>query len=315
MPNEPQFSAPAPLLDALLDNAFGAGDEGVDQKELLQMALGAALTRMLWRYRKVVMLYGASATGKSTVLDVLRKFFPEDAVGAVNPATWGNEYHAAALAGKALNLVGEIDGTTPIPGGVFKAFTGGDLVSGRHPTHKPINFRCMAAHLFNTNRLPPTRDKSPAFFGRWLILEFSRTIPVEKQIVGLADRIFDEEQPAVLAWMLLGAAKLAHHGSFIETPQHRRMIDYWRAGNNSALQFVMDSDFVELKEPPTPVAGMEAFQLYRQWAREVGVMPMGRNAFYEALNDGGARLGVAAEDDRMGVKVIRGIGLKKLIPG
>lgn len=315
VPVEPDFEAKSPLFDELLANALGEDEEGEAQKEVLQMAFGATLARTLWTYRKVLFLYGASSTGKSTLLDLLRNFFPPEVVGAVNPASWENEYHAAALAGKAVNMVGEIDGTTPIPGGVFKSFTGGDLVSGRHPTHKPIYFRCTASQIFNGNRLPPTRDKTMAFFVRWLIVEFSRPIPIDRQIACLADRIFEEEQAAVLAWMLNGAAKLAKRGSFPETPQHKRLIDYWRAGNNSALQFVMDLDYVELKEPPQPVPGMEAFQLYRQWAREVGVKALGRNAFYEALYEGGARLGVSVADDRNGVKVVRGIGLKKTIPG
>ena len=311
VPSEPDFNADAPLLSMLLDNALGTDDAGRAQQRLLQMGLGAALARILWRYRVVLMLNGASSTGKSTILEILKGFFPPDSVGATNPQNWGNEYHAAALAGRALNLVGELDPNVPIQGGIFKAVTGGDVVEARHPTHRPFSFVCTAGHIFNCNRLPPTRDKSDAFFRRWRIIEFSNSIAPGAEIIGLADRIISEEQSAVLAWLLAGAADLVRNGGFIETENHARLIQYWRAGNNSALQFVLDNEYVELKQPEVPVSAQEVFALYRRWASDAGVKVMGRNAFYEALGDGGGRLGVVVADDRSGLKTVFGIGLKK----
>ncbi len=310
---KPNFDAEAALLNRLLDNAFGKNTAGIAQKNLLQMALGAALTCTLWRYRTVLMLYGASSTGKSTLLEVLKRFFPADRVGATNPANWTNEYHAAALAGRSLNLVGELDGTTPIQGGTFKAVTGGDVIEARHPTHRPFSFVCVAGHIFNCNRLPPTRDKSDAFFRRWRIVEFANSVTPGAEIIGLADQIFNKEQSAVLAWLLEGAARLAKQGGFPHTDNHNRLIQYWRAGNNSALQFLLDTEFVEVgsaKTPSTPIAAKEVFAIYRKWAHEAGVKAMGRNAFYEAVAEGAGRLGVVIADDKDRVKQISGIGLK-----
>ena len=311
VPAVPDFAAKAPLLSKLLDNALGSDDAGLAQQRLLQMGLGAALARILWRYRMVLMLNGASSTGKSTILEILKSFFPPDSVGATNPQNWGNEYHAAALAGRVLNLVGELDPNVAIQGGIFKAVTGGDVVEARHPTHRPFSFVCTAGHIFNCNRLPPTRDKSDAFFRRWRIVEFGNSVAPGAEIIGLADKIIAEEQAAVLAWLLQGAADLVRNGGFPETENHSRLIQYWRAGNNSALQFVLDKEYVELARPEVPVSAQAAFTLYRKWACDVGVKVMGRNAFYEALGDGGGRLGVVVADDRSGLKTVFGIGLRK----
>lgn len=309
----PDFEAAPPLLDALLDNAFGIGDAGDAQRELLQQGLGAALTGMLWRYRTVLMLYGASSTGKSTILEVLKCFFSPDRVGATNPQNWGHEYHAAALAGRALNLVGELDPTSPIPGGIFKAVTGGDVIEARHPNHRPFSFVCMAGHVFNCNRLPPTRDKSDAFFRRWRVVEFQNSIAPGQEIIGLAERIFAEEQAAVLGWLLKGAASLARRGSLPDTDNHRRLIEYWRAANNSALQFILDREYVEASKAGMKIPAQEVFAAYRKWANDVGLKPMGRNAFYEAIGDGGGRHGVTIADDRDGVKIVHGVSLRKCL--
>lgn len=308
--SEPDFEADSPQLNQLLDNALGVTEAGLEQRELLQMAMGAALTCTLWRYRTVLMLYGASSTGKSTLLEVLKRFFPSDRVGATNPANWNNEYHAAALAGRSLNLVGELDANTPIQGGIFKSVTGGDDIEARHPTHRPFSFVCTAGHIFNCNRMPPTRDKSDAFFRRWRIVEFSNSVAVGREIIGLADRIFNQEQASVLAWLINGAVALAKRGSLPETENHRRLIQYWRSANNSALQFILDPDYLELKQPDNPLSAKDVFSVYRKWANEVGVKALGRTAFYEAIGDGGGRVGVAIDEDRDGVKIIYGIGFK-----
>lgn len=305
----PAFEADAPLFFGILRNAFGVGADGDGQRELLQMGLGAALTRQLWRHRVVLMLYGKTATGKSTILEIFRAFFPLDMVGATSPQNWASEYYVASLAGKVLNIVGELDPHTPIPGGPFKAVTGGDVIEGRHPTHRPFTFVSEAAHVFNCNRLPPTRDKSDAFFRRVRIVEFSNPIPVGSEITGLAERITAEESGAVLGWLLDGAAKLAQRGSLPETRQHSRLIETWRSANNSALQFLMDAEYCTTGNSHEQAAAL-VFESYRKWASTEGVKPLGRTGFYEAVADGAGRLGVTIFKSRENHQVIKGISLK-----
>jgi len=304
----PDFDAEAPLFATLLSNAFGVGAEGDGQRELLQMLFGAVLVRSLHRYRTVVLLHGPTSTGKSTLLTILQSFFPPDLVGATSPQRWDREYFVASLAGKVLNVVGELDPKAQIPGGPFKAITGGDVVEGRHPNHRPFPFVCLAGHIFNCNRLPPTNDKSDAFFRRWRILEFANPIQPGQEIVGLADRIIAEEQGAVLAWLLDGAGKLAQRGAFPETKEHKRLMARWRAANNTALLFLTDGAECELV-PGHRIKGAELFVAFERWVRESGIRGLGRNGFYEALEDGAGRLGVRVFNDAHAVKQVEGVSL------
>ncbi|MCP5191020.1 MAG: hypothetical protein H6988_11605 [Pseudomonadales bacterium] len=307
----PDFDAEAPLFNKLLDNAFGTAQSGEAQRELLQEALGAALTKQLWRHRTVLMLFGATSTGKSTLLEIFKSFVPQDVIGATSPQNWASEYYVAGLAGKMLNLVGELDPHTPIPGGPFKAVTGGDVVEGRHPTHRPFSFVCDAGHVFNCNRLPPTRDKSDAFFRRWRIVEFKNPVPIGKEITSLAERIIAEEHGAVLGWLLVGASRLAKRGSLPETAEHKRLVDYWRAANNSALQFLLDPEYCEAK-PDHEVKALDVFEAYRKWASDTGLKPLGRNGFYEAAEDGAGRFGMRIyECAKKNTRTFLGVSLKK----
>lgn len=307
----PVFNGEAPLFGRLLDNAFGSGDTGDEQRELLQMALGAALTGHLWRHRAVLMMYGATSTGKSTLLEIFKSFVTPDLIGATSPQNWASEYYVAALAGKRLNLVGELDPHIPIPGGPFKAVTGGDVVEGRHPTHRPFSFVCDAAHIFNCNRLPPTRDKSDAFFRRWRIVEFSNPVPVGQEITGLAERIIANEQGDVLGWLLEGAARLVRRGSLPTTPTHGRLIEMWRAANNTALQFLLDAEACALT-PRHELKAADVFDAYRRWANASGIKPLGRNTFYEAVQDGAGRIGVSIyTNSATNVRMLSGVSLNQ----
>lgn len=301
---EPDPEAEAPLWDRLLDYAFPPGSVDDQQRDLLQMLFGGALARSLWRHRVVALLLGATTSGKTTLLNVLANFFPADLVGGTNPQHWGSEYYIASLAGKLLNIVGELDPDEPIPGGAFKKVTGGDIVEGRHPTHRPFSFTSTAAHFFNANRLPPTVDRSDAFFRRWRIIQFTRTVPDDEVVVDLAERIFEEESGAVAAWMLAGAQRLAlAKGGVPETDQHRALMAKWRRANNSALQFLVDPAACVL-DPTSETDGAQLFEAYKRWAAAAGVKAFGRNNFYDAIVDGAGRLGVTRDERRDGAVFI-----------
>ncbi|MHB8727368.1 MAG: hypothetical protein ACYC9Z_18655 [Casimicrobiaceae bacterium] len=302
---EPDFDAKAPKFEALLTTALGP-----EQRELLQCLFGAAITRQLWRYRIAGMLLGATTTSKTTLLTILRSLFPKDQVGATTPQNWGSEYYVAALAGKTLNIVGELDPQHPIPGGAFKSVVGNDLIDGRHPTHRPFSFVCQASHFFNCNRLPPTVDRSDAFFVRWRILHFQNRIAAKDIIKDLADHIIAEEIGPVLAWMLRGAQRVAREQALPTTEEHAELITKWRYANNSALQFVTDPDECVL-DPEASVDGLHLFRSYQSWATDAGLKPFGRNNFYESLEEGGGRLGIARHDEHK-TATFRGLRLNPI---
>ena len=281
---EPDFKGKAPMFEALLNRSF-AGDK--EQLELLRLLFGAALVRRLWKFHIAVLLLGATGSGKSTLLNILRAMFLPDLVGAVTPQRWDNEYYLAGLAGKALNIVGELDAHNPISGGPFKGVLGEDLLTGRHPTHRPFTFVAQAAQFFNSNSLPPTNDRTDAFFDRWRIVRFLHTVPQKDRDRDLAERIVAQEIGAVLAWMLRGAEAADSLLEFPRTKMHDETIERWRNNNNSALAFVNEREACVRDDGGEPTLGSKLYKKYVEWARDNGLRPFGRTGFYEALEQGG----------------------------
>lgn len=310
LPHAPDSEAESVLLDGVLSAAF-AGDDAEAQIALWWQCAGAAIFGMMPRLQVVLLLLGRERSGKSLLQRVLEKAFPPCTVSAVSPASWGHEYHVAALAGKRLNVVGELDGDVPLPAAAFKNVTGQNLVAGRHPTHRPFSFRVLAAHVFAANVTPHTTDRSDALFRRFRVLRFSNTVPADQVNPNLCEQIIASEMPAFLAQAFRGAEQVALAGGLPTTKSHDAVLARWRLAANPLQQFLADDEWVELDPETRMHTTVDVYVAYRKWSAEAGFRnPFGRNHFLELLEATGATRGVAIKriDTRtvvVGVRLLR----------
>jgi putative DNA primase/helicase len=283
------------------------GDDMDAQVDLAAELAGAALLGLALKMMLAALLLGPGASGKSTLLAILENLFPPSFVAAVSPIRWGHEYYLAGLAGKRLNVVGELPEDQPLPAAAFKNVTGGDLLEGRHPTHRPFNFRCEAGHFFSANTLPATMDRTDAFFRRWRVLKFTRAIPPEERDPDLADNIVANELPGVLAWAMKGAERAAQRGRLMTTRTHDDVLARWRVGSNPVLLFLLDLDFVELAADHDERSA-DVYAAFRRWAQAHGNRPMSQQAFMQLLDDSGGAYAVQRSRTAAG-RWIRGLRL------
>jgi P4 family phage/plasmid primase-like protien len=301
----PEFDGDAPLLRGVLESAFD-GDDCEAQIDLWWQCVGAALFGLMPRLQLVLLMLGRERSGKSLLQRILERAFPAVAVGAVSPASWGHEYHVATLAGKRLNVVGELSDDAPIPAAAFKNVTGQNLVAGRHPTHRPFSFRCQAAHVFASNVLPPTTDRSEAFYRRWRVLRFANTVPADKVDPDLCEKIVANEMPAILAEAFLGAERVAKVGRMRTTLAHDAVLDRWRHAANPLQQFLADDEWIALDPEARTHTKTEVYETYRRWAASTGFRnPFGRNHFVDLLESTGAARGV----------LVKRIGSREIVVG
>lgn len=306
---DPDYDAEPVRIDQMLKDAF-AGDSADEQADLVWQALGAILFGLLPVHQVVVMLLGREKSGKSTLQRLVESALPPAAVSAVSPAVWSREYNVASMAGKRLNVVGELADDAPIPAAAFKNVTGGNLIEGRHPTHRPFYFTCQASHLFASNVLPPTTDRTEAFFRRWRVVRFSNRVSDERADPGLLAKILRDEMPAFLAGAFRGVERVCEAGQLRTTPAHAAVIAKWRAAANPVLQFLQDAEWVTLDPDAAGVRNRDAYAAYRKWASEVGMRnPFGRNHFLELIDSTGAGLGVGRHRPNGGHEVVAGIWL------
>lgn len=276
---------PTPLFDDFLHQTFQSAHEGeeVQQINLLQEIAGSIMLGQLHKHQVAVLFYEPfGRAGKGTLEKQLRALVPKEFVTAISPFKWGQDYHVVTLAGKRLNVVGELPEGEAIPAAMFKTVLGGDLITGRHPTHRPLTFTNEAAHLFMSNHLITTKDQSEAIFARWIILEFPNSrlrsgLPLDK---GLAQRIIDNELPGIAYWALEGAARLLRNGKLSASTAHDRLMAKWRRTTNSLEEFIHEC--CDLDKDGT-YRRAQLYEDYAAWCSQNGRKPFAKGRVKELL--------------------------------
>lgn len=293
-------------FDQFLDETFRHDDldTSINQQHLLQEIVGAALVGTLYRYEKAVLLHGKAQAGKSTILRLIEALFPKQFVGSVSPFTWSDDYHAAALAGLRINLVGELPAEKELPSAAFKLITGRDVVQGRHPFGRVFNFRPTCGHIFSGNDFITTRDQHPAFWRRWLCIDFRNAVPEAERDEALDEKIIREELPGVAWWALNGARRLVEQGHFTDSPAHHAVIERWRQSSDAVAEFIADADAVRIDAAADAVRG-KAYESFRSWCRTNERKPLAKRKFFQRIKNLGYVIGQSSK----GEWVIKGMGL------
>lgn len=276
---------PTPLFDAFMHETFQSStpDEESQQIALVQEITGATMTGIAHKYQKATMDYDPfGRAGKGTLVNIQTELVPPAFRSAVSPFKWDGEYYLANLAGSRLNVVGELPDDKPIPAAAFKTVLGGDLLTGRHPTHRPITFKNQAAHLFMSNHLINTTDHSEAFFARWNIVEFpnSRTVSGLPLDPDLAERIIETELPGIAFWALQGAARLIANGAYSKSSAHDRLMTQWRRRTNSLDEFIFEC--CDLGDEFSSNRA-KFYQVYTAWCKDSGRKPFAKSKVKDLL--------------------------------
>ncbi len=299
-----------PMFDDFLHQTFKSEREGEEAQQifLLQEIAGAVMLGLMHRYQKAVLLHEPiGRAGKGTLVSVLSNLVPPAFVTAISPFKWDQDYHVVTLAGARLNVVGELPESKSIPAAAFKTVIGGDLISGRHPTHRPISFKNEAAHLFMSNHMITSNDHGEAFFTRWITVYFPNSLLVSGRQPDpkLATRIIENELPGIADWALQGATRLLQNGAFSPSAVHDRLMAKWRAGNSSLHEFIEES--CDLGGDYS-VRRSDLYKQYVAWCGDNGRKPFAKGRVKELLEHNiGLGISLAVLD---GNEIFRGVKVK-----
>jgi putative DNA primase/helicase len=125
--------------------------------------------------QKAILLLGEGGTGKSTFLTGLIAF-----LGKLNVSTMPlhrlevDRFASARLLGKLANVCADLPSTELETTSTFKAITGGDSIPAEYKFADSFDFTPFARLIYSANEPPPSRDASPAFFDRWLVVPLDR---------------------------------------------------------------------------------------------------------------------------------------------
>jgi len=275
----------ASLYEKFMQEIFRGDGDAAPKVAALEEFAGAALTGVAPAYERAVILVGGGSNGKSRFAKILKSIMPPGTVTALPPQLFADQYALPQLINSTLNVVGElpkkaIDGSEEV-----KAVISGDGVHSRVPGREPVSFTPKAAHMFLVNPqpgkkpLPPVSDRSPAFWRRWIMIEFNRNFELEPGIRDpfIADKIIAAELPQIVARALEGAARLlktpAPHYSLPES--HDRWIAIWRGDADPVAAFFEKRTVKDEKGTPAT----KLFDEFKRWAASSGIDQTSETAF------------------------------------
>lgn len=301
-PVEPE-DIPTPRFTRHLQETFSVYDEEKDgtrtfnkkatseQINMAQEAFGMVAVCGLYKFQKVIFLYGPGGNGKGVLLRLVEAVFPDDVVGAVPPYLWDNPVMCSELSTLTLNTVGELDKTKPIPASKFKNGTGEDYMLCKTLYQMPFKARITASHIFAGNYYPYTTDHSRGFYRRWLFLSTPNVIAESKIDPDLADKIIGEELPGVVHWMLEGARQAVARGHVEQSTTHGEMMKDWKLKHTPVLAFLNECDLVEVKEG-SRCSRSALYTEFQTWCAQVGRKPLHSGNFYDELERSGYKVTV-----------------------
>jgi putative DNA primase/helicase len=249
-------SATCPALDEFTAQVFPADSEAIAWEIL------AWIMTPENRIQKAILLLGDGSNGKSTFLRVCVAFLGKRNTGALSLHKLEKDKFAAArLIGKLANVCPDLPTGHLETTSMFKALTGGDVVSAEFKFRDSFEYVPFAKLLFSANHPPRSDDASHGFFRRWQVVPFTRffeegasgAVNREELDASLAD---PSELSGALNKALLALEQIRKHG-FTQSDSMRQALDEFRTATDPLIVW-LDQNTVQLPNAIVPKQGLIA---------------------------------------------------------
>jgi len=212
---------------------------GEDQLPIVQEWFGFCLYGKT-TIHKALLLVGEGANGKSTLLELLRRFLGAENVATVPLQTlMENRFATSQLYGKLANICADLTDKPLTKTGIFKMLTGNDAITAEQKFKQPFTFVNHAKLTFSANKVPETMDDTNAFFRRWIIVACSNIFNGDKCDPKILDKTATpEELSGLLNWSLDGLKRLLANGHFSTTENMGELRSHYIRKSNSSRAFI-----------------------------------------------------------------------------
>lgn len=265
LPVEYDPAATCPAFDHYLTTTFDA-----DVIPLIEEILGWCLIPDT-RFETSIMLTGEGKNGKGVFLDLVGYLLGEGNVSNVALQDLEeNRFRVAELYGKLANTFADLDTRALISSSMFKMLTSGDRLTAERKFGHPFIFRSYAKLLFSANQIPSSRDRTYAFYRRWVIIPFTHTFNGEgtnpQPDLGLRPKL-QGEISGILHRALRGLERLATNKVFTQPQSVREAKAAYIRGNDNVRVFVEECVIAEQNET---IVKKTFYEVYEHWCDRYG---------------------------------------------
>ena len=215
-------------------------DDDKDTISCFEEFIGLAISNVR-DTKNAFFIYGPSNTGKSVILNVLCHIIGYQFTSSLSFSQLGNEFYVANLAGKMLNISGEMSGVANKHIDIFKSLTGNDAVNASFKGKDSFEFRNTALLVFACNHMPKIQpDFAESFISRIIVFPFYNVIPRELWKTDLEKQLIADIDPLIHK-ALKGLKRLKERNYCFEpTPTMTNCLNPILAESNSFVVFARE---------------------------------------------------------------------------
>lgn len=258
------------------------------------------------RMKKIILMQGVPDSGKSTLMNILIDMFggegPDGGTQAMSLAAFAETHGLEGLANKRVIYVAE--GSATVRGKdaqaaaiteVMKAISGDDPCRVNGKGKAQSSTRIPAKIVVVANKTPPLIDSSGALRNRLLPLQFSQSVPLAKQVTGLAAYISQNERSGVLNRMIEGATALHRAGGFIGVKIPDASNALFTEITESTMPCVDFFKTCLVKKPSSEVSMPNVYSAFNHWCSMNGHSQISNRQFYNDFASAMVHLKIPAE--------------------
>lgn len=237
-------------------------------------------------FRKFLLLVGETGSGKSVIITLMENILGKDNISAVPLQDLSNNrFSCADLFNKLCNVCADISDDAIQDTGAMKRLTGKDTIRAERKGKDGFNFRNRAKCFFSCNALPLVlKDKSNAYYNRLLIIRFHGK---GDHIEGLESKLAKEKEiEIVISHIVEGGKNIIERGEIFESGESLREVLEYQKDSDSVSGFI---DECTIQSQESRETRPNLFSAYLNYCKEEDRTPLGKKAFYKALESKGYR--------------------------
>ena len=277
-------AAQSKLLDDTLNLWF---ENSSKQIELFEQLLGYLLMNHV-NYQKIFFFIGVPGTGKSTMLEVIRRFCGEDNVSAVQLADMERPFGLASIVNKTANIFPDLKKTKVLRSDIFKMLADGSPIQVNRKFKQEFTYCFTGKMIFGMNNYPDFSQDFDGIERRLVIFEFKHVFTNGDPLYDSAilDKLsVDECMSALLNKAIHGYSSLIHNDGFINTEESKRALEDFVSDNDNVVKWLreseIDTDWL-LNEPINLDCG-GSYPTYREFCYSIGEEPKEQKDFSRTI--------------------------------
>ena len=232
------------------------------------------------KYEKAFMLFGSGDNGKSVFIKLVESFVgPQNTSHVTLQDLDSDRFSSADLFEKLVNTFADLPAHKLSSTGTFKTVVSGDSIRAQYKYGQPFSFVNKAKLIYSANKIPDSDDTSHAYYKRWLILAFERSLTEGTKDTNLIQKLTtSQELSGLLNLAIIGIRQLEREGGFRDIPVEEVKKDYERK-SNTVKAFLVDMCRIDLGAPDFIIYTSELYEEYKKYCGRRKERPLDANIF------------------------------------